>query len=140
MGVIAQDVRKVLPEAVTSGGRFEMADGRRLDEMLIVNKDRLFLGESLTLSLFNIALYINWAPKKLSSLPGPQRARDGVRVVVDVQVLDSVLGEPVVPADPVADQGRDVRAGQGQEESRLKAGRRVTCPMPWTHGVRIRLG
>ena len=57
MGVIAQDVRKVLPEAVTSGGRFEMADGRRLDEMLIVNKDRLFLGESLPLSLFNFALY-----------------------------------------------------------------------------------
>ena len=45
--------------------------------------------------------------------------------MVDVQVLDSVLGVPVVPADPVADQGRDVRAGQGQEESRLKAG----CPM-----------
>ena len=129
MGVIAQDVRKVLPEAVTSGGRFEMADGRRLDEMLIVNKDRLFLGESLTPSLYLILHFINWAPKKLSSLPGPQRARDGVRVVVDVQVLDSVLGEPVVPADPVADQGRDVRAGQGQEESRLTAGRRVTCPM-----------
>ena len=57
VGVIAQDVRKVLPEAVTSGGRFEMADGRRLDEMLIVNKDRLFLGESLALFLFNFAPY-----------------------------------------------------------------------------------
>ena len=122
MGVIAQDVRKVLPEAVTSGGRFEMADGRRLDEMLIVNKDRLFLGESFPLSLFNFALFENWPLKKFSSLPRPQRARDGVRVVVDVQVLDGVLGEPVVPADPVADQGRDVRAGQGHEESRLKAG------------------
>ena len=47
IGVIAQDVRKVLPEAVTSGGRFEMANGKRLDDMLIVNKERLFLGESL---------------------------------------------------------------------------------------------
>ena len=69
VGVIAQDVRKVLPEAVTSGGRFEMADGRRLDEMLIVNKDRLFLGELH--SLYLILHLINWAPKKLSSLPGP---------------------------------------------------------------------
>ena len=43
--MIAQDVRKVIPEAVTSGGRFEMANGKRLDDMLIVNKDRLFLGE-----------------------------------------------------------------------------------------------
>ena len=50
VGVIAQDVRKVLPEAVTSGGRFEMADGRRLDEMLIVNKDRLFLGSNIITS------------------------------------------------------------------------------------------
>ena len=54
MGVIAQDVRKVLPEAVTSGGRFEMADGRRLDEMLIVNKDRLFLGELHSLIFLTI--------------------------------------------------------------------------------------
>ena len=51
IGVIAQDVRKVLPEAVTSGGRFEMANGNRLDDMLIVNKDRLFLGESACRSL-----------------------------------------------------------------------------------------
>ena len=54
VGVIAQDVRKVLPEAVTSGGRFEMADGRRLDEMLIVNKDRLFLGELHSLIFLTI--------------------------------------------------------------------------------------
>ena len=45
--------------------------------------------------------------------------------MVHVQVLDDVLGVLVVPADPVADQDRDVRAGQGHEEGRLQT--RVYC-------------
>jgi hypothetical protein len=47
-GVIAQEVRKVLPEAVSSSGNFILANGKQVDDMLIVNKDRLFLGMQLT--------------------------------------------------------------------------------------------
>ena len=41
-------------------------------------------------------------------------------VVIDVQVLDGVLDVSVIPADPVADQDRYVRARQGHEESCLQ--------------------
>ena len=48
-GVIAQDVQRVLPDAVTTSTSsaipFATADGREIKDMLIVNKDRLFLGE-----------------------------------------------------------------------------------------------
>ena len=43
-GVIAQDVQKVLPDAVSSGGQMFLSNGEEIGDMLIVNKDRLFLG------------------------------------------------------------------------------------------------
>ena len=45
-GVIAQDVQKVLPDAVSSGGQMFLSNGEEIGDMLIVNKDRLFLGNS----------------------------------------------------------------------------------------------
>lgn len=42
-GVIAQDIRKVIPDAVSSNGSYILANGKEVDDMLIVNKDRLFL-------------------------------------------------------------------------------------------------
>ena len=50
----------------------------------------------------------------------PQWTRNRVCVVIDVQVLDGVLDVSVIPADPVADQDRYVRARQGHEESCLQ--------------------
>ena len=43
-GIIAQDVREVIPEAVCStNGSYALSNGREINNMLIVNKDRLFL-------------------------------------------------------------------------------------------------
>ena len=42
-GIIAQDVREVIPEAVCSSGSYSLSNGREINNMLIVNKDRLFL-------------------------------------------------------------------------------------------------
>ena len=44
-GVIAQDLRIVLPDAVESAGDVVLNSGTEINNMLIVNKDRLFLGE-----------------------------------------------------------------------------------------------
>ena len=44
-GIIAQDIRQVLPDAVSSSGSYVLANGKEIDDMLIVNKDRIFLGE-----------------------------------------------------------------------------------------------
>ena len=43
-GVIAQDLRIVLPDAVESAGDVVLNSGSEINNMLIVNKDRLFLG------------------------------------------------------------------------------------------------
>ncbi|KAK3907443.1 Myelin regulatory factor [Frankliniella fusca] len=42
-GVIAQQVKAVLPEAVSSAGDVVLPSGARLDNFLVVNKDRLFM-------------------------------------------------------------------------------------------------
>lgn len=42
-GVIAQELRKVLPDAVESSGDLILGAGAEVNNMLIVNKDRLFL-------------------------------------------------------------------------------------------------
>jgi hypothetical protein len=44
-GIIAQDIRKILPDAVSSSGPYMLSSGEEIDDMLIVNKDRLFLGK-----------------------------------------------------------------------------------------------
>ena len=44
-GVIAQELRKVLPDAVESSGDLILGAGAEVNNMLIVNKDRLFLGK-----------------------------------------------------------------------------------------------
>ena len=44
-GIIAQDIRQVLPDAVSSSGSYVLANGKEIDDMLIVNKDRIFLGK-----------------------------------------------------------------------------------------------
>ena len=43
-GVIAQDVQRVLPDAVSTSGPCTLANGEEIDNVLIVDKDRLFLG------------------------------------------------------------------------------------------------
>ena len=45
VGVIAQDVGKIIPDAVESTGDVVLSDGKQVNNMLIVNKDRLFLGK-----------------------------------------------------------------------------------------------
>ena len=45
MGVIAQDVRRIIPDAVQSAGDVSLQNGGNVPNMLIVNKDRLFLGK-----------------------------------------------------------------------------------------------
>ena len=45
IGVIAQDVGAIIPDAVESAGDVTLANGKPVNNMLIVNKDRLFLGE-----------------------------------------------------------------------------------------------
>lgn len=42
-GVIAQEVRKVLPDAVKETGSVCLPDGFVIDNFLVVNKDRLFM-------------------------------------------------------------------------------------------------
>ena len=44
-GVIAQDLKMVLPDAVESAGDIFLDSGTEVKNMLIINKDRLFLGE-----------------------------------------------------------------------------------------------
>ena len=46
-GVIAQDLKLVLPDAVESGGDIVLGSGTEINNMLIVNKDRLFLGKQM---------------------------------------------------------------------------------------------
>ena len=43
-GVIAQDLRMILPDAVESAGNVTLDSGTEIPNMLIVNKERLFLG------------------------------------------------------------------------------------------------
>ena len=45
-GVIAQDIQKILPDAVSSSGPYLLNNGELIDDMLIVDKDRLFLGKN----------------------------------------------------------------------------------------------
>ena len=45
-GVIAQDVEKVLPDAVGRSGPCTLSNGQQIDNVLIVDKDRIFLGKS----------------------------------------------------------------------------------------------
>lgn len=42
-GVIAQEVRKVLPDAVKEAGSVRLPNGFVIDNFLVVNKDRLFM-------------------------------------------------------------------------------------------------
>lgn len=57
-GIIAQDIRKVIPDAVSSSGPYVLSNGKEIDDMLIVNKDRLFLGK-LTSPIFYINLRLS---------------------------------------------------------------------------------
>ena len=45
-GVLAQDVQRILPDAVHSAGNIVLDNGKEIRDMLIVNKDRLFLGKT----------------------------------------------------------------------------------------------
>ena len=45
VGVIAQEVGSIIPDAVERAGDVTLANGRPVNNMLIVNKDRLFFGE-----------------------------------------------------------------------------------------------
>jgi hypothetical protein len=45
-GVIAQEIQKILPDAVSSSGPYLLNNGELIDDMLIVDKDRLFLGRN----------------------------------------------------------------------------------------------
>uniref|UniRef100_A0A8C9W2Q2 Myelin regulatory factor n=1 Tax=Scleropages formosus TaxID=113540 RepID=A0A8C9W2Q2_SCLFO len=42
-GVIAQEVQKILPEAVKEGGDVVCANGETIPKLLVVNKDRIFM-------------------------------------------------------------------------------------------------
>uniref|UniRef100_G3NPB0 Myelin regulatory factor n=1 Tax=Gasterosteus aculeatus aculeatus TaxID=481459 RepID=G3NPB0_GASAC len=42
-GVIAQEVQKILPEAVKEGGDIVFANGETIPKLLVVNKDRIFM-------------------------------------------------------------------------------------------------
>lgn len=42
-GVLAQEVQRVLPDAVRVSNTLEMKDGSRVPELLVVNKERLFM-------------------------------------------------------------------------------------------------
>ena len=46
IGVIAQEVGHIIPDAIESAGDVSMKNGKQVDNMLIVNKDRLFLGKT----------------------------------------------------------------------------------------------
>ena len=54
LGVIAQDVRRILPDAVENAGDVSLENGENVPNMLIVNKDRLFLGELENMKYINI--------------------------------------------------------------------------------------
>ena len=43
MGVLAQEVEQVLPDAVKHSGDVTLHDGSVIEDLLIVNKDRIFL-------------------------------------------------------------------------------------------------
>ena len=45
-GVIAQDVEKILPDAVSKSGPCTLSNGEEIDNVLIVDKDRIFLGNA----------------------------------------------------------------------------------------------
>ena len=45
-GVIAQEVQKILPDAVSSSGPYLLNNGELIDDLLIVDKDRLFFGKT----------------------------------------------------------------------------------------------
>ena len=47
IGVIAQGVGDVIPDAVENAGDVALNNGKQVNNMLIVNKDRIFLGEDL---------------------------------------------------------------------------------------------
>lgn len=42
-GVIAQEVAEILPEAVSSAGDLTLTDGTKIDNFLVVNKERIFM-------------------------------------------------------------------------------------------------
>ena len=42
-GVLAQEVQQILPDAVKDTGDLVMANGERIDNFLVVNKDRIFM-------------------------------------------------------------------------------------------------
>ena len=46
-GVIAQDVQKVLPDAVSRSGPCPLSNGQAIDDVLIVDKDRIFIGNKV---------------------------------------------------------------------------------------------
>lgn len=41
--MLAQELEQVLPDAVTHTGRVTMANGEVIDDLLVVNKDRIYL-------------------------------------------------------------------------------------------------
>ncbi|XP_071440803.1 myelin regulatory factor [Hetaerina americana] len=43
MGVIAQEVQRIIPEAVRAAGDVVLPDGSRIDNFLVVNKERIFM-------------------------------------------------------------------------------------------------
>lgn len=43
MGIIAQDLQQVLPDAVRSTGKQDLGNGEFIDDLLVVNKDRVFM-------------------------------------------------------------------------------------------------
>lgn len=43
VGVIAQDVREILPDAVTEMGNLHLPNGQKIDNFLVVNKERIYL-------------------------------------------------------------------------------------------------
>ena len=42
-GVLAQEVEAVLPDAVKRSGPVTLSDGSVIDDLLVVNKDRIYL-------------------------------------------------------------------------------------------------
>ena len=51
-GVITQDVEKILPDAVSKSGPCTLSNGEEIDNVLIVDKDRIFLGNAQNASLW----------------------------------------------------------------------------------------
>jgi hypothetical protein len=42
-GILAQELREILPDAVAESGRVQLADGEEVDNLLVVNKERVFM-------------------------------------------------------------------------------------------------